>query len=99
MSFVAHEFEMPSDVGITSSYGTTGVINKSLRLYSADWTGVLDVEVQYKREAFHALYHAVFSGGGSVVYDLPHEYTRVRVNVTTDTSGSIPSATLTGRTP
>jgi hypothetical protein len=89
--------EMPvAATGSSEAYGTTRLERMSLRLYSADWTGAIKVKVKFATEAYHDLYTAVWTGGGSSLYDLPHAYSAVQLEVTTHTSGTVPTATLAG---
>lgn len=94
----SHTFTMPAGVGQSDVHDCGHVKNKSLRLYSADWTGILDVEARYESEAWHVVYDNVtFTAGGSVDLGMGHEYKDVRINVTGHTSGAVPTAILAGR--
>lgn len=94
------KLDMPPDVGFSESYNVSKLTNLSAMAYSADWAGALEVQVQFERLPFKTLY-TLDSDGGEVnppPYDLPHAYKNVRVEVTRNDSGTIPTVVVAGRT-
>jgi hypothetical protein len=91
--------EMPvATTGSSEAYSTSRIKDRmSLRLVSTDWSGVIKTKVKFSNEAtYHDLYTDTFSDGGSVIHDLPHAYSAVELEVTTHTSGTVPTAILSG---